>query len=52
MISFMKNFFLSKATDAQSGLVPLLVEFDPETASEAEIATLDEALTKLTQQMI
>lgn len=52
MINFMKNFFLSKATDAQSSLVRLLVEFDPETASEAEIATLDEALTKLTQQMI
>jgi chromosome segregation ATPase len=52
MISFLKNFFVAKATDVQSGFVQMLVEFDPETASEAEIATLDEALTKLTQQMV
>jgi len=52
MISFLKNFFVKKAEDVQTGFVQMLVEFDPETASDAEIATLDEALTKLTQQMV
>lgn len=52
MLSFLKNFFAVKATDVQTSFVQMLVEFDPETASEAEIATLDEALTKLTGQMV
>ncbi|MFP5222038.1 MAG: hypothetical protein ACLGSA_07090 [Acidobacteriota bacterium] len=52
MINFVKHFFVKKAQDAQSGFVKLLVEFDPETASEAEISELDEALTKLTKQMV
>lgn len=52
MIHFIKHFFVKKAQDAQSGFVKLLVEFDPATASEAEIAELDEALTKLTKQMV
>jgi len=52
MLNFVKHFFVKKAQDAQSGFVKLLVEFDPETASEAEISELDEALTKLTRQMV
>jgi hypothetical protein len=52
MMDFLKNFFIQKAGDVQSGFVKMIVEFDPETASEAEIATLDDALTKLTQQMV
>lgn len=51
-MDFLKNFFIQKAGDVQSGFVKMIVEFDPETASEAEIATLDDALTKLTQQMV
>lgn len=52
MFSFLKQFVIKKADDAQTGFVKMLVEFDPETASEAEIGELDEALTKLTQQMV
>ncbi len=52
MFNFLKHFVVKKAEDAQTGFLQMLVEFDPETASEAEIAELDEALTKLTQQMI
>ena len=52
MFDFVRNFFTVKAKDVQTGFVQLLVEFDPETASEAEIATLDQALTKLTEQML
>jgi phage shock protein A len=51
-MDFLKNLFVKKAEDLQSGFLKMLVEFDPESASEAEIATLDDALTKLTQQMI
>lgn len=51
-MGFFSQFFFKKAQDAQSGLTRLLVEFDPETASEAEIGELDEALTKLTKQMV
>jgi chromosome segregation ATPase len=52
MISFLKHFLEKKAEDVQSGFTKLLVEFDPQSASEAEIGELDEALTKLTQQMV
>ncbi|MFZ5428475.1 MAG: hypothetical protein ACOZEN_16045 [Thermodesulfobacteriota bacterium] len=52
MLNFVKHFFVKKAQDAQTGFVKMLVEFDPETASEAEISELDEALTKLTRQMV
>ena len=52
MLNFFKHFFVNKAKDVQSGFVKMLVEFDPETASEAEIGELDDALTKLTQQMV
>ena len=52
MFNFLKHFVVKKAEDAQTGFLKMLVEFDPETASEAEIAELDEALTKLTQQMV
>ncbi|GFK93022.1 hypothetical protein NNJEOMEG_00851 [Fundidesulfovibrio magnetotacticus] len=52
MLNFLKHFFVNKAQDAQSGFVKMLVEFDPETASEAEIGELDDALTKLTRQMV
>ena len=52
MFTFLKHFFVQKAQDAQSGFVKLLVEFDPETASEAEIGELDDALTALTKQMV
>ncbi|GAB6037277.1 hypothetical protein JCM15519_18360 [Fundidesulfovibrio butyratiphilus] len=52
MMSFFKQFFIKKVEDAQTSFTRLLVEFDPETASEAEIAQLDEALTKLTHQMV
>jgi len=51
-MDFLKNFFVKKAGDVQSGFVKMIVEFDPESASEAEIATLDDALTKLTRQMV
>ncbi|WP_243312581.1 hypothetical protein [Fundidesulfovibrio agrisoli] len=52
MFTFLKHFFIQKTQDAQQGFVQLLVQFDPETASEAEIGELDDALTKLTQQMV
>ena len=52
MFDFLKHFVTKKAQDAQGGFVKLLVEFDPETASEAEIGELDDALTRLTQQMV
>jgi len=52
MLNFVKHFFVKKAQDAQAGFVQMLVEFDPESASEAEISELDEALTKLTTQMV
>lgn len=52
MLNFVKHFFVKKAQDAQAGFVKMLVEFDPSTASEAEINELDEALTKLTKQMV
>lgn len=52
MLTFLKHFFAQKASDAKNGFVQMLVEFDPETASEAEIGELDDALTKLTQQMV
>jgi DNA repair exonuclease SbcCD ATPase subunit len=52
MISFLKHYFEKKAENVQNGFTKLLVEFDPQTASEAEIGELDEALTKLTQQMV
>ncbi|CAM2058454.1 conserved hypothetical protein [Desulfovibrionales bacterium] len=51
MFEFLKHFAKTKAEDAQSGLMRLLVEFDPEGASEAEISQLYAALTKITRQM-
>lgn len=52
MLNFLKHFLGTKAKDAQAGFTRLLVEFDPETASEAEIGQLDQALTTLTRQMV
>jgi phage shock protein A len=52
MINFLKHFFANKAQDVQSGFVKMLVAFDPNTATEAEISELDDALTKLTEQMV
>jgi len=52
MFDFLKHFALKKAEDVQTGFMQMLVQFDPEGASEAEISQLDEALTKLTRQMI
>jgi chromosome segregation ATPase len=52
MMGFLKQYLVKKTDDVQSGFLKLIVEFDPESASEAEIGELDEILTKLTQQMI
>lgn len=52
MLEFLKQYFVKKAGDMQSGFLKLIVEFDPESASEAEIGELDTVLTKLTQQMV
>jgi chromosome segregation ATPase len=52
MFDFLKHFALTKAEDAQTGFMQMLVRFDPEGASEAEIGQLDEALTKITRQMV
>lgn len=52
MLEFLKHYFVKKADDVQSGFLKLIVEFDPESASEAEIGELDAVLTKLTQQMV
>lgn len=52
MLSFLKQYLVKKTDDVQSGFLRLIVEFDPETASEAEIGELDEILTKLTRQMV
>jgi len=52
MLSFLKQYLVKKTDDVQSGFLKLIVEFDPESASEAEIGELDEVLTKLTQQMV
>lgn len=51
-LPFFKHFVKSQVTNFQRGLMDILVGFDPETAGEAEIAQLDEALTKFTQQMV
>lgn len=52
MLEFLKQYFAKKAGDVQSGFVNLIVTFDPESASEAEIGELDAVLTKLTRQMV
>jgi len=52
MLEFLKHYFVKKADDVQSGFIKLIVEFDPESASEAEIGELDAVLTKLTRQMV
>ncbi|MFP5257713.1 MAG: hypothetical protein ACLGQH_01700 [Acidobacteriota bacterium] len=52
MLSFLKQYVVKKADDAQAGFLKLIVAFDPESASEAEIGELDEVLTKLTRQMV
>lgn len=52
MLEFLKQYFVKKAGDVQSGFLNLIVTFDPETASEAEIGELDAVLTKLTRQMV
>lgn len=52
MLSFLKQYFVQKTEDVQSGFIKLIVSFDPESASEAEIAELDDVLTKLTRQMV
>ncbi|MYL83502.1 hypothetical protein GTA51_10235 [Desulfovibrio aerotolerans] len=52
MLSFLKQYVAKKTEDAQSGFLKLIVEFDPESASEAEIGELDAILTKLTRQMV
>jgi chromosome segregation ATPase len=52
MLEFLKQYVVKKAGDVQSGFLNLIVTFDPETASEAEIGELDAVLTKLTQQMV
>jgi chromosome segregation ATPase len=52
MFDFLKHFALKKTEDVQTGFMQLLVQFDPEGATEAEIGQLDEALTKITVQMI
>lgn len=52
MLSFLKQYVVKKTDDMQAGFLKLIVEFDPESASEAEIGELDEILTKLTRQMV
>jgi chromosome segregation ATPase len=52
MMGFLKQYLVKKTDDVQSGFLKLIVEFDPESASEAEIGELDEILTKLTRQMV
>ncbi len=52
MLGFLKQYLVKKTDDVQSGFIRLIVEFDPESASEAEIGELDEILTKLTSQMV
>jgi chromosome segregation ATPase len=52
MMQFLKQYFVKKADDVQAGFLNLIVTFDPESASEAEIGELDAVLTKLTQQMV
>ncbi|KHK03937.1 hypothetical protein [Desulfovibrio sp. TomC] len=52
MLSFLKQYVVKKTEDAQAGFLKLIVEFDPESASEAEIGELDGILTKLTRQMV
>jgi len=52
MFEFLKHFALTKAEDVQTGFMQMLVQFDPAGASEAEIGQLDEALTKITRQMV
>ncbi|MGD9610531.1 MAG: hypothetical protein AB7U59_14075 [Desulfovibrionaceae bacterium] len=52
MFGFLKQYVSKKTEDVQAGFLRLIVEFDPESASEAEIGELDEVLTKLTRQMV
>jgi chromosome segregation ATPase len=52
MLGFLKQYLVKKTDDVQSGFLKLIVEFDPESASEAEIGELDEILTTLTRQMV
>lgn len=52
MLAFLKQYVVKKTEDVQAGFLKLIVEFDPESASEAEIGELDEVLTKLTRQMV
>ncbi len=51
-MGFFTQFASQKIEDVKSGFIKLIVEFDPESATEAQIAELDEILTKITKQMV
>ena len=52
MISgFFKQFGKKQIENAAQGLVALMVKFDPETATEAQVAEMNENLDKLMKQM-
>ena len=49
--SFLKNFGRSKAKDLGNSIMEILVKWDPEAATEAEIETMNEQFQKLTEQL-
>lgn len=51
MKSFLGNFFKNKAVDFHQSFIEALVKWDPETATEAELDTMYEKFTKLTESM-
>jgi hypothetical protein len=46
---FFKNYGKQKAKDAEQGIITLLVNFDPEGATEAQLATYSDNLTKVSE---
>lgn len=51
MKSFLGNFLKKKTTDAHQTLIEMLVKWDPETATEAELDTMYDKFTRLTESM-
>lgn len=52
MLGFFKHFGIKTVEKTGKGLMDVLVSFDPETATEAEISKLDEYLTTITKKMV
>ena len=50
-LSFLAGFGKAKAAQAGGSIIELIVRFDPETASEAQISEFEQELTQLTSQV-